>query len=116
MTTITAYHGTGADYEGNPSIRTDINGLTGIFFTESADDAWYFAEANTEGRDDGEARVFTAEIDLSEAEDLSDMDADHWDIIEAAAASSAPVIILPDLSGVSEREILVKATSRITWK
>lgn len=116
MATITAHHGTSADFEGTPSLRTDVNGLTGIFLTESEDDAWYFAEANTEGSDDGIARVFTGEVDLSEAEDLSEMDADHDEIIEAAAASTAPVIILPDLSGVSEREILVKANSCITWK
>ena len=114
MTTITGYHGTGADYEGTPSTRTDINGLTGIFFTESESDAWYFAAMNTEGSNDGMERVFTATIDLSNAEDLSGMD-DQDNIIEAAAASTAPVIILPDMSGVSEREILVVSASAIRW-
>jgi hypothetical protein len=113
---ITAYHGTASEYNGYPTRRTDVNGLTGIFFTESFEDAEYFAEANTEGSDDGMARVFTAEIDMSEAEDLSDMDADHDEIVAAAYASDAPVVILPDMSGVSEREILVKATSVIAWK
>ena len=114
MTTITGYHGTGTEYEGTPNLRTDINGLTGIFFTESESDAWYFAEMNTEGSDDGMERVFTAEIDLSNVEDLSEMD-DQDEILEAAAASIAPVIILPDMSGVSEREILVVSTSAIKW-
>lgn len=113
---ITAFHGTASDYQGTPSPRTDVNGLTGIFFTETEADAWYFAEANTEGGADGEARVFTAEVDMTDAEDLTEMDADHWDIIDAAIASRAPVIILPDLSGVSDREILVTNTSVITWK
>ena len=114
MTTITGYHGTGTDYEGTPSVRTDINGLTGIFFTESETDAGYFAEMNTEGSDDGMARVFTATIDISEAEDLSDLE-DQDEIIAAAYASISPVIILPNLSGVSEREILVISTSAIRW-
>ena len=60
-------------------------------------------------------RVFTVEIDLTDAEDLTDMDADHWDII-AAAAGRASVIILPDMSGVSDREIPVTDHSVITWK
>ena len=114
MTTITGYHGTGTDYEGTPSVRTDINGLTGIFFTESESDAWYFAEMSTEGSNDGMERVFTATIDLSKAEDLSEME-DHDGIVEAAAASTAPVIILPNMSGVSDREILVVNLSVITW-
>ena len=114
MTTITGYHGTGTDYEGTPSVHTDINGLTGIFFTEIEADAWYFAGMNTEGSDDGTERVFIATIDISGAEDLSEME-DQDEIIAAAAASIAPVIILPDLSGVSEREILVVSTSAIQW-
>ena len=69
---------------------------------------------NTEGSDDGMDRVFTATIDISEAEDLSDME-DQDEILDAAAASKAPVIILPDMSGVSEREILVVSTSAIRW-
>ena len=114
MTTITGHHGTGTDYEGTPSVRTDVNGLTGIFFTESESDAWYFAGMNTEGSDDEMERVFTATIDMTEAEDLSHME-DQDEIIAAAAASIAPVIILPDMSGVSEREILVISTSAIQW-
>ena len=114
--TITAHHGTGTDYTGYPIRQTDVNGLTGIFFTESYADAEYFADANTEGSDDDETRVFTAAIDLTDAEDLTEMDADHWDIIDAAIASRAPVVILPDMSGVSDREILVTDTSVITWK
>ena len=114
MTTITGYHGTGTDYEGTPSIRTDINGLTGIFLTESETDAQYFADMNTEVNDDGMERVFTATIDLTNAEDLSDLE-DQDEIIAAAAASTASVIILPAMSGVSEREILVVSTSAIRW-
>ena len=114
MTTITAYHGTGTNYEGTPSPNTDINGLTGIFFTESESDAWYFAEMNTQGSNDGMERVFTATIDLSDAEDLSEME-DQDEIVAAANASTAPVIILPDMSGVSEREILVVSMSAIRW-
>ena len=115
MTTITAHHGTGTDYEGTPSVRTDVYGLTGIFFTESESDAWHFAEANTEGSNDGCERVFTATIDLTDAEDLTDLE-DQDEIIEAASASAAPVIILPDMSGVSDRQILVVSPRVITWK
>ena len=114
MTTITGYHGTGTDFEGTPSIRTDINGLAGIFLTESETDAWYFAGMSTEGSDDGMERVFTATINMNGAEDLSEME-DQDEIISAALASPAPVIILPDLSGVSDREILVVNTSAIQW-
>ena len=118
MTTIAAYHGTSTNYEGTPAPRTCINGLTGIFFTESESDAWDFAEMLTQGADDGAYRVFAATIDLEGAEDLTGEewdDAGHWEIVEAAAASDAPVIILPNMSGVSEREILVRWTNRITW-
>ena len=37
------------------------------------------------------------------------------EILDAADASDAAVVILPDMSGVSEREILVKRESAITW-
>ena len=66
---------------------TDVYGFTGIFFTESETDAWAFAGANTEGANDGMERVFIATIDLSEAEDLIEME-DQDEIIEAAAASN----------------------------
>ena len=45
--------------------------------------------------------------------DLSEMEADHWDFIEVAASSQASVAIPPDLSGVSDREILVKRTGAV---
>ena len=115
MTAITAHHGTASDYTGYPARMTDVNGLIGIFFTESVEDAEYFAAANTEGRDDGMPRVFTAEIDLTDVEDLSEMDAEHDEIVAAAIASIASVVILPDMSGVSEREILVTNASAIRW-
>ena len=115
METIIVHHGTSADFEGNPTMMTDINGLTGVFFTENYEDAEYFAEANTEGNSEGEPRVYTATIDMTDAEDLSAMDADHWDIIETAQNSNAPVVIFPDLSGVSAREILVTRMCVISW-
>jgi hypothetical protein len=71
--------------------------------------------AHHRGRQRWPAEDFTAEIDLSDAEDLSEMDVDHWDLIEAAASSQASVVILPDLSGVSDREFLVKRTGGIRW-
>ena len=112
---VSVFHGTSSEFTGTPTPQTDINGLTGIFFTESEADAQYFAEANTEGSDDGEARVFSGSIDLTDAEDLSEMDAEQDQIIEAAYNSNAAIIILPDLSGVSDREILVKRASLVTW-
>ena len=38
-----------------------------------------------------------------------------WEIIEAAATSLAPVIILPDLSGVGEQEIPAVSMAPIRW-
>ena len=46
-------------------------------------------------------------------EDLSEMEADDWDFIKVAASSQASVAIPPDLSGISDREILVKRTGAI---
>ena len=112
---IIGHHGTSSDFEGYPTPQTDIYGLTGIFFTESRDDADYFAEMNTEGTSDGPRRVFTAMIDMTDVEDLSHME-EQDEIIDAANKSTASVIILPDMSGVSEREILVVRTRAISWE
>lgn len=118
MTTV--FHGTQTKYSGTPEAQTDVNGLTGIFFTEDEGDAEYFAEQLTEGSQDGDRRVFTAEIDLTSAYDLATEaeynGLEHDEIIERALASSADIIILPDMSGVSEREILVTWATVINWQ
>ena len=108
---LVLYHGTGTAFQGTPSPQTDVYGNRGVFLTDSYEDGRYFAEANTEGRDDGNHRVFAARVDMSNVEDLSglpDEGYDHNEILERSAQSSADVVILPDMSGVSEREILVK--------
>ena len=118
MTTV--HHGTQTTYSGTPTAQTDVNGLTGIFFTEDEGDAEYFAESMTEGNQDGDMRIFTAKIDLSDAYDLAteteDEGLEHDEIIERALASSAAIIILPDMSGVSEREILITWPTVINWQ
>jgi hypothetical protein len=118
--TTTVFHGTQTTYSGTPTEQTDVYGLTGIFFTEDADDAETFADGSTQGSMDGDLRVFAAEIDLTGAYDLAaeadDECLEHEDIIERALASSADIIILPDMSGVSEREILVTWPSVINWQ
>ena len=113
--TITAFHGTAAEFAGTPTIQTDVYGFRGIFLTESFEDAEYFASMNTEGGNDGEERVFTATVDLTDALDLTDLDGDQDEIVAAYLATDAPVYILPDMSGVSEREILVADYSVIAW-
>ena len=114
--TVVAFHGTSADFDGTPNMRTDVYGLTGIYFTEDEDVAMDFAEANTERASDGDARTFAATIDLTNADDLSDMEGEHWDIVKAAYESNAPVVILPDMSGTGNREILVRDPFAIEWK
>ena len=114
------HHGTQTTYTGYPTEQTDIYGLTGIFFTEDADDAETFAEGSTQGSMDEDLRIFTAEVDLSDAYDLAtesdEENLEHDEIVERALGSNANVIILPDMSGVSEREILVTRTSIINWQ
>ena len=112
---ITAYHGTAAEFAGAPSPQTDVYGFHGIFLTESYEDAEYFASMNTEGGNDGEERVYTANVDLTGAADLTELDGDQDEIVAAYLAIDAPVYILPDMSGVSEREILVADTRCISW-
>ena len=118
MTTI--FHGTQTKFSGTPTTQTDVYGLTGIYFTEDRDDAEYFADQMTEGQQDGDLRVFAAEIDLTDAYDLAteaeEDGLEHDEIIERAQSSSADIIILPDMSGVSEREILVTWPTIIDWQ
>ena len=113
---VTAYHGTATEFVGYPTPQTDVYGFTGVFLTECEADAAYFASMNTEGSDDGVERVFTATVDLTGAVDLTDLDGDTEAIVAAYLAVDAPVYILPDMSGVSEREILVADTRALVWQ
>lgn len=113
--TTTVYHGTGTDYTGYPDLRTDVYGFHGVFLTESEGDAWMFAEGSTEGANDGMNRVFTGEVELDGVLDLTNADMDTDELVEAVENSGADVVILPDLSGVSEREILVRSRRAIEW-
>ena len=97
--TITLYHGTSTDFQGSPAPMTDVYGLRGVYMTDSRSDAETFGEGNTEGAMDGELRVYKAQVDLRSVDDLSaKMDSgeiDYDDIIPAAEASRADVVILP---------------------
>ena len=116
MTTITAYHGTSADYGGfpHPVPQTDVYGFYGIFLADSLSDAFAFAELSPDDYH-GDPRVYVAELDMSDALDMSDSDGETWDLVDVAMDSDARVVILPDLSGVCRRELLVKDKDAIVW-
>ena len=118
--TMTLFHGTSAKFDGTPTIQTDINGLIGIFMTALKDDAILFAEANTEGKSDGKARIFEAEV--SEKADIYDISEKAWeegwehdDIVFEADNSDSDIVILPDMSGMGEVEYLIKNAGAIKW-
>jgi hypothetical protein len=93
----------------------DIYGFIGIFMVDDVDDAWAFAEMNTEGQDDADYRVYAGKVDLDDALDLTDMD-DMDDLLDAVEDAYEDVILLPDLSGVCDREILVRSSSAVRWE
>ena len=116
---VTAYHGTSTGFEGYPSPQSDIYGFNGIFLTEDEGDAWDFAEGNTEGRDDQLTRVFSAKVDLANAVDLTELEGEGDEFIafaiEAIDEADADVAMLPDLSGMQRREILVVNPTALEW-
>ena len=112
--TLRVYHGTSAEFDGYPQMRVDGYGILGIFTTESEADAWYFADTHHKD-DEAIARVYAGEVSLQDVEDLTDLDADHWDIVGRIADSTAAVVIAPDMSGVSDREIIIKNPIAIKW-
>lgn len=111
---VRAFHGTDTPYDGYPTRQTDVYGFTGIFLTEDKSDAWHFAELATEGRRGGRERVYAADVDLTGALDLTGVD-DVEDLVRLASDTDAAVVILPDLSGTSNREILVKDSDALRW-
>ena len=117
---MTLFHGTSTEFSGTPTSKTDINGLRGIFMTALKADAILFAEARTEGDNNGTPRIFEALVSKkAEIYDISDIsweeDWEHDDIISEAEKSSADIVILPDMSGMGEIEYLVKNTSAVKW-
>ena len=102
MATIIAHHGTVHRLRRNPQRPHGHKRPDWIFFTESETDAWYFAGMPVPTAATTRWKGFSPPPStLTEAEDLSEMERPRQ-IIAAAAASTAPVIILPDMSGVSE--------------
>jgi len=115
MATITAYHGTVTDYDGFPQAHTCSWGLHGIYLSEVKKVAKSFAELSAQCRNDGRPRIFEARVDISDALDLSATEMDIEELIDTANNSDAPVIILPDLTGTGEREILVVNPLAAKW-
>ena len=116
---IKVYHGTSAAFEGFPSARTTVYGLTGVYLTESIEDAWAFAGARFCGYDDEKPRVFEAMLSVEDGDvlDLSEVEFDdESELHDAASESGASVVIFPDMSGITEREILVKRPSMLNWE
>lgn len=120
MTTLTAHHGTAADFD---TFDTDYSnsGTAAIFFTPDYNLAATYAE-DIWGTGDGEGRVITVSIDMTSAVELDGMDEygdpmSLADLMDAAADTGSPVVWLPDTNGdYSPRsEIAVFDTSVIAY-
>ena len=112
------FHGTAGSHT-DLTPYNDAWGLPeGVFFTEDWATATAFASAKGD-----EERVFTAEVDMTDALDMTEVfeaaDDDQDTAVEMVttaweAAGYPSVILLPDWSGTGEEEILVTDTSAMT--
>jgi len=115
------FHGTSADFTGTPDFRTDtMYGLSGCYLTENYEAATDYATAEnlTNGGDGGNARIFTAEIDLESAAVLhyDDIEDDEWDFLaEIVDEREIDFVILPDSWGHGTDEIVAVYNPALRW-